>query len=344
MLLPNRHGNSGDYRYGFNGMESDDEIKGARKSYDFGSRNIYDPRVMRFFSTDPDDVKYPDFSPYLFAANNPIRFIDIDGRGPIVPKSWWQGDPGKAFFAGIADGSWEAGTNAWEMVVEAFWYTQNQEVWEERYGEIRRTQLKLVHKLFNDEDLRNRILIEIVEKTGDYIYDLSGANGDDIAEYEKGKLVFAGLSAIIGAGELNALIKTGKFSANALRKIAKYGKFNPKIKRLPQDVKLGIGKKSPPAKPTRGRTVGGNANQNVDVQKRVSDLKQKGATDIRIDQQQVNVNGEHVGINRPDLQYTLDGQRYNVEWDTPSSGRGLGHKSRIKANDPEANVELIIMK
>lgn len=41
-LVPNRHGSSGSYRYGFNGKEKDDEIKGEGNSIDFGSR-MYDP-------------------------------------------------------------------------------------------------------------------------------------------------------------------------------------------------------------------------------------------------------------------------------------------------------------
>lgn len=80
------------------------------------------------------------------------------------------------------------------------------------------------------------------------------------------------------------------------------------------------------------------------MQNKVSELKKAGATDIRVDQQQVNAEGKHVGVNRPDLQYTLDGKRHYVEWDTSTSGRGAGHESRIRANDPKAgSVTLIIM-
>jgi RHS repeat-associated protein len=40
------------YRYGFNGMEKDDEVKGSGNSLDFGSR-IYDARTGRWLSVDP---------------------------------------------------------------------------------------------------------------------------------------------------------------------------------------------------------------------------------------------------------------------------------------------------
>jgi len=69
------------YKYGFNGYERDDELKGSGNSYDFGAR-MYDPRIAKFLSTDPREKDYPYWSPYLFAANNPIRFIDVNGEGP----------------------------------------------------------------------------------------------------------------------------------------------------------------------------------------------------------------------------------------------------------------------
>ncbi|WP_299248413.1 polymorphic toxin-type HINT domain-containing protein [uncultured Aquimarina sp.] len=83
-LLPNRHGNSSDYRYGFNGMEADSELKGEGNSYDFGSR-MYDPRIGRWFAEDPMGYALPSSSPYSFANNNPIVLIDPDGELPIIP-------------------------------------------------------------------------------------------------------------------------------------------------------------------------------------------------------------------------------------------------------------------
>ncbi|NQY09765.1 MAG: RHS repeat-associated core domain-containing protein [Flavobacteriales bacterium] len=70
---------TGDYRYGFNGMEKDDEIKGSGNSYDFGAR-IYDPRLMRWLSLDPLASAYPSISDYASFGNNPIAIIDPDGR------------------------------------------------------------------------------------------------------------------------------------------------------------------------------------------------------------------------------------------------------------------------
>lgn len=67
----------GSYRFGFNGMEKEDEIY-SNGGYDFGAR-IYDSRTGRFLSTDPMSKKYVHYTPYLFAGNTPIQAIDIKG-------------------------------------------------------------------------------------------------------------------------------------------------------------------------------------------------------------------------------------------------------------------------
>ena len=78
MLLPNRHANTPDYRYGFNGKEMDKEVKGEGLQIDYGFR-IYDPRLGKFLSLDPLLKEYPWYTPYQFAGNTPIQAIDLDG-------------------------------------------------------------------------------------------------------------------------------------------------------------------------------------------------------------------------------------------------------------------------
>jgi hypothetical protein len=46
--------------------------------YDYGFR-IYDPRLVRFKSTDPLTKSYPKLTPYQFASNCPIAGTDQDG-------------------------------------------------------------------------------------------------------------------------------------------------------------------------------------------------------------------------------------------------------------------------
>jgi RHS repeat-associated protein len=79
MLVPNRHKAGDDYRYGFQGQEKDDEIRGGEgNSYDFGARML-DPRVGRFFSVDRFVNKFPSQSPYIISMNNPNLFLDENG-------------------------------------------------------------------------------------------------------------------------------------------------------------------------------------------------------------------------------------------------------------------------
>jgi RHS repeat-associated protein len=77
MPMPGRSFSTDKYRYGFNGMEKDDEIKGTGNSLDFGAR-LYDPRLGRWISPDPADQFR--LSPYLAFANNPVLLVDPDGR------------------------------------------------------------------------------------------------------------------------------------------------------------------------------------------------------------------------------------------------------------------------
>jgi len=79
MVMPGRkYSANGAYRYGFNGKENDNEVKGEGNQQDYGMR-VYDPRLGRFLSVDPLTDNYPWFTPYQFAGNMPIWAIDIDG-------------------------------------------------------------------------------------------------------------------------------------------------------------------------------------------------------------------------------------------------------------------------
>jgi hypothetical protein len=45
---------------------------------------MHDPSLGRFFAIDPLAAKYTSLSPYNFVANNPILFVDADGREIII--------------------------------------------------------------------------------------------------------------------------------------------------------------------------------------------------------------------------------------------------------------------
>ncbi|MEO5684262.1 MAG: RHS repeat-associated core domain-containing protein [Chitinophagaceae bacterium] len=69
---------SSPYRYGFNGKENDNDVKGEGNQQDYGMR-IYDGRLGRFLSVDPITADYPMLTPYQFASNSPVSGIDKDG-------------------------------------------------------------------------------------------------------------------------------------------------------------------------------------------------------------------------------------------------------------------------
>ncbi len=71
------------YSYRFNGKEQENETYGDGNTLDFGAR-IYDSRLGRFLSVDPLCGSLSDFSPYNFAINNPIIFIDNLGQNPFL--------------------------------------------------------------------------------------------------------------------------------------------------------------------------------------------------------------------------------------------------------------------
>ena len=88
-MMPGRKYQAGsDYRYGFNGKENDNDVKGEGNQQDYGMR-IYDPRLARFLSVDPLVHKYPFYSPYQFSGNDVIRCIDLDGGEPLSKTGDW---------------------------------------------------------------------------------------------------------------------------------------------------------------------------------------------------------------------------------------------------------------
>ncbi|MBW7868457.1 MAG: hypothetical protein H3C31_09060 [Brumimicrobium sp.] len=74
---------SGGYRYGFQGQEKDDEIKGKGNSVNYSFR-MHDPRLGRFLSLDPLSPDYPWNSPYAFSENRVLDAIELEGKEALI--------------------------------------------------------------------------------------------------------------------------------------------------------------------------------------------------------------------------------------------------------------------
>jgi RHS repeat-associated protein len=77
------------YNYSFNGMEKDNEAKGDGNQL-FTLYRVYDTRLGRWLSVDPEEMSYPDVAPYISMDNNPNVNIDPEG------DDWWDNVNGLA--------------------------------------------------------------------------------------------------------------------------------------------------------------------------------------------------------------------------------------------------------
>ena len=90
----------------FTGKEWDDEFG---MNWVFFPARSYDPEIGRWMARDPLEHKYPGWSPYVYATDNPIIIYDPDGRSiwskivKVAVKLYKTGDAAAAFADNIND-------------------------------------------------------------------------------------------------------------------------------------------------------------------------------------------------------------------------------------------------
>jgi RHS repeat-associated protein len=73
------------YKYKYNGKEFQDEL--GLNFYDYGARN-YDPAIGRWMNVDPLAEQAPDWTPFRYGFNNPLRYNDPTG---LSEEDWIPG-------------------------------------------------------------------------------------------------------------------------------------------------------------------------------------------------------------------------------------------------------------
>ena len=83
---------------------------------------------------------------------------------------------------------------------------------------------------------------------------------------------------------------------------------------------------------------------NERIDKMIKKIKEDdGVNNVRKNQVQVDVNGNKVGNNRPDIQFDKNGEHTNIEYDTNKSSMEH-HKKVVTENDPDARNKFYQIK
>jgi hypothetical protein len=99
------------------------------------AQELYDPRVGRWLAVDPLASKYPSESPYIFGGDNPIIYIDSDGKEKIIFLTFIDND-GKETTIAIVDANYIEWDYDGDLAAAAFDVTYRHRI-DLRTGEIK---------------------------------------------------------------------------------------------------------------------------------------------------------------------------------------------------------------
>ncbi|MBK9327711.1 MAG: RHS repeat-associated core domain-containing protein [Sphingobacteriales bacterium] len=217
------------YRFGFNGKEMDNEVSGNGNQYDYGFR-IYNPRIAKFLSVDPLAHKMPSHSPYSFCFNNPVLFVDPDGRIPIIPWLLKAGAGAAADMLAQAsmDYLFNSNTSSWSQAFDNVNYYQVARSgaeglipWRTPGGKIGRAALSasgdVVVNAMNNPNGYTAEQAGMDFTTG-FIGDLAGGGFGQILNKYGSKSVINGLMDKMGYGAEQIRKMTGGFDGESVRK------------------------------------------------------------------------------------------------------------------------------
>ena len=275
----------------------------------------------RFISQDPfggSDADPISLHRYLYAGNDPVDMIDPGGQDETL----FGVSMSTAVYSSLIGGTFSAAFGAWDTALNGG----------SSVDVLKSTAIGFAL----GAALGYGSTVQVLSAASRLIgigFAISGAAGSYKA-YQQGNTVLAiyrGMASTLGfigsAGIIRSFLDD---QTQVVPRTANDAALGPNA--VPQQANGGAG----------GRQV--NPVQLAEFNRDLAAAQAQRATDIRTDQPQVNANGNLVGNNRPDLQYTLNGRRVYIEYDgTARSGpsRSGPHASRLRANDPQG---LIILK